>query len=161
MFLFTSYIFRARAQTALLCPCSVRILRMENNPFCNSGLFSMAETMARSAAPFAEPILNTSDLPGRFIDTRRRMAVVRDTAEGPETLAGQRLATEFDGKSQHAVDNVRFYGLCMALALALGALEALAMRGPVNHHPVIFSDSEVIHHLGDHSYRPGLVSDSP
>ena len=35
------------------------------------------------------------------------MGVVRDVAEGPETSAGQRLASEFDGKQRLAVKNVR------------------------------------------------------
>ena len=93
------------------CPCSVRILRPEHNPFhnwgCNSGLLSLAKVMARSTVPFAEAILNTVDVPGHFVDVRRRMAVVRDVAEGPETSAGQRLASEFDGKQRLAVKNVR------------------------------------------------------
>ena len=90
-----------------LCPCSVRILRPEHNPFCNSGLLSLATVMAQSTVPFAEAILNTVDVPGHFVDVRRRMAVVRDVAEGPETSAGQRLASEFDGKERLAVKNVR------------------------------------------------------
>ena len=90
-----------------LCPCSVRILRPENNPFSNSGLLRLATAMARSTIPFAEPIKNTVDVPGHFVDKRRRMAVVRDDAEGPETLAGQRTALEFDGKERRPVGNVR------------------------------------------------------
>ena len=90
------------------CPCSVRFVRPENNPFCNSGLLSMAKVMAQSTIPYGEAILNTVDT-GGFVDKRRRMAVVRDVAEGPETLAGQRMASEFDGKERRAVKNVRLY----------------------------------------------------
>ena len=93
------------------CPCSVRILRPENNPFYNwgynSGLQRLAKDVAQSTVPFAEAILNTVDVPGHFVDVRRRMAVVRDVAEGPETSAGQRLASEFDGKERLMVKNVR------------------------------------------------------
>ena len=63
--------------------------------------------MARSTIPFAKAILNTVDVPEHFVDKRRRMAVVRDVTEGPETLAGQRTALEFDGKERRPVKNVR------------------------------------------------------
>ena len=83
-------------------------MRPENNPFCNSGLLSMAKVMAQSTIPYGKAILNTVDT-GGFVDKRRRMAVVRDVAEGPETLAGQRMASEFDWKERRAVKNVRLY----------------------------------------------------